>query len=79
MATTPPEKRFKDRQWILNKDHQGYLSWDQIHAALLMDIRDELTRINMRLNCRETLAMPELLRKIAKNTTKPKRKPKAKP
>lgn len=42
--------------------------WESIHAALLMDIRDELQRINARLNCHETLAIPRHLKRIVKNT-----------
>src|SRR5258708_38849987 len=44
------------------------------HSALLMDIRDELQTLNALLNCARFIAIPTTLNKIAKNTTKRKRK-----
>jgi hypothetical protein len=41
---------------------------------VLMDIRDELKRINARLDCHETLKIPRYLRRIASNTTKKRKK-----
>jgi hypothetical protein len=48
-------------------------SYDGVKVAVLMDIRDELQGIKAILNCHNALAIPELLRKIASNTTKKKR------
>lgn len=59
--------RHKDADWSLSSPVK---SWEEVHAALLMDIRDELKGINRRLSCHETLAMPRYLRLIAKNTAK---------
>jgi hypothetical protein len=71
--------RHKDMDWNLaegtpqpggSKTH----TWDSIHTALLMDIRDELKRINSRLDCRETQLIPRYLKRIAANTARPKKK-----
>lgn len=59
--------RHKDAYWILEEGgERGALSRDQINIALLMDLRDELKKINRTL---ET---------IRKNTAKRRRKRKAK-
>ena len=49
-------------------------SWDQVNAAILMDIRDELQMLNRVMQCRNVLRIPGILDSIAKNTFKPKRK-----
>jgi hypothetical protein len=41
-----------------------------------MDIREELQRLNRLLHCQNFTAIPSELRKIARNTAKPKPKPK---
>lgn len=70
--------RHKDVSWDLpdgtpkvggGSAHQ----WQSIHAALLMDIRDELKRLNAAIWCPNFLGMPSELRRIATNTTKRKR------
>jgi hypothetical protein len=65
--------RHKNVNWNLEecnpKPGGGYtLLIDRIHAALLMDIRDELQELNRILNCRNTRSIPGSLRRIAKNT-----------
>jgi hypothetical protein len=45
-------------------------SWDRTHAAILMDIRDELKAMNRRLNCQEFLLIPSYLRTVIANTTR---------
>lgn len=52
-------------------------SWEAIHTALLMDIRDELQNINATLRCPNFVAIPTVLRSINRNTTKRKRATKA--
>lgn len=51
-------------------------TWTNVQVALLMDIRDELQRLNRLLNCPNFLSIPTSLRAIRKNTTKPQRKAK---
>lgn len=74
--------RLKDQSWNLPEgklqpDGSRAHEYDSIHAALLMDIRDEMERNNdylMRLvsvlECRNALAIPGVLRKIDKRLAK---------
>ncbi len=50
---------------------------NHVQIAILQDIRDELQILNRLLGCRNAVAIPDILRKIVMNTTKPKRKKKA--
>ena len=45
---------------------------DGVTVAVLMDIRDELQRLNGLLNCRNFTGIPGTLRAIRRNTTKRK-------
>jgi hypothetical protein len=64
--------RCKDFDWNLSDTP----SWDRTHAAILMDIRDELKSLNALLHCHNFVAIPHTLKRISQNTTKRKRKPK---
>ena len=71
--------RHKDVQWNLPDgvpDNAGSCTheWVSIHAAVLMDIRDELKRLNAALYCPNALAIPGLLRSVVRNTAKKRRK-----
>lgn len=67
--------RHKDFNWNLPQPEPGRgHSWESIHAALLMDIRDELKELNRLLRCQETQRIPRYLRRIASNTAKPRAK-----
>lgn len=62
--------RHKDSEWNIPGNDYGYPG---ATLAVLMDIRDELKRINQRLDCHETLAIPRILRRISANTAKPRK------
>ena len=47
-------------------------SWDQIHTALLMDIRAQLTELKGIFNCPNALDIPRQLRAINRNTRRRK-------
>ena len=70
--------RFKNVDWILpdayGPEHNQH-SWESIHTALLMDIRDELKALNRVLSCTGFLDIPRKLERIERNTRK-KTKPK---
>jgi hypothetical protein len=75
------ETRWKNRNWQVTPDMFGNWSWDAIHAALLMDIRDELQALNQKIGpmantitCRNAVDIPNILRGIRRNTTKRRRK-----
>lgn len=69
--------RFKDQDWKLPVNERGNLSsWDLVPIAVLMDIRDELKKLNRVFECPNFIALPRKLDAIAKNTKKPIRKKK---
>ena len=51
--------------------------YEAVQVAILMDIRDELQTLNRLLRCDNFIGIPNQLRRIATNTTKPRRKRKA--
>jgi len=63
--------RHKDEDWNLP---ERLIGWDQVNAAILMDIRAELKRLNTLLHCGNFIRIPAVLDKINANTRKPKRK-----
>jgi hypothetical protein len=59
--------RFKDLEWSLPGDDSTAgvsVPSDVVHSALLMDIRDELRRLNRLLGCTNFLDVPRTLRDI---------------
>ena len=69
--------RFKDINWDVTaatSDPQAAKDVHEATLAVLMDIRDELKILNRVFQCGNALAIPDLLRDIKKNTTKPKRR-----
>lgn len=67
------DRRRKDTNWLLNLNDDGSAQPGQASLAVLMDIRDELKRINQRLDCIETIRIPRYLKRIASNTAKPRK------
>ena len=47
---------------------------DGVMLAVIMDIRDELQRLNRLLSCPNFTAIPTTLRSIRRNTAKPREK-----
>lgn len=72
------DTRHKDAQWILRTDANGRVSWEQIIVAVLMDIRDEMKRLNTLLHCQNFIAIPRKLDAIHRKMPT-RRKRKAKP
>ena len=70
------DRRRKDVDWAVANE-AGEL-WSNVRhgcmLAVLMDIRDELKRISAVLNCSNCLDIPRKLERIARNTSKPKRR-----
>lgn len=46
------------------------VSWEGARLSVLMDIRDELVRLNALLHCENFVGIPATLRTIAKQTAK---------
>lgn len=53
-------------------------TWERVNTAILLDIRDELKRLNNLLHCQNFIAIPRILKTIRSNTTKPIKKTKLK-
>lgn len=65
------DTRRKDLTWNTG---DGGVTWDGAKLAVLMDIRDELKRMNAVLYCPNFTDIPRKLEAIRKNTTKPRAK-----
>lgn len=59
--------RHKDVEWNIPNPA---LSWEQVNAAVLMDIRDELKRLNNLFHCINFMNIPSKLDAIKRNTAK---------
>jgi hypothetical protein len=59
----------KDINWSVSDDGKYAKSVEHAQLAVLMDIRDELKRVNVRLDCHETLRIPRYLRDIRRLLT----------
>lgn len=68
------DKRKKDVNWHVADDEGCTKTWAEAHAALLMDIRDELKRLNSAIYCPNFQRIPKTLTDIRRNTAKKKRK-----
>lgn len=60
--------RHKDANWTLPEDTS--VSYDEAQLAVLMDIRDELKRLNTVLQCPNFIAVPAKLDAIDRNTSR---------
>lgn len=73
--------RHANKNWNLSGTEFGGrsagVSDGHLSVAVLMDIRDELQKLNALLHCHNTVAIPALLRGIKRNT-QPKVRAKAK-
>lgn len=66
--------RHKDGAWNLSEaGPNGSLPHTEVHLAILMDVRDELKKLNRVFECRNFLRIPAGLTQIRRNTTKRKR------
>lgn len=68
-------QRHKDGDWLLPTTADGRIeSWQAVQIAVLMDLRDELKKLNSLLHCDNFRQVPALLRLIRANTAKPRKK-----
>jgi hypothetical protein len=68
------DRRKKDVDWLVADEGGTVPTWERVNLAVLMDIRDELKRLNAAIYCRDFLAIPSTLRRISANTAKPRKK-----
>lgn len=69
------DRRHKNMKWRLpegtpNDDGYRTHSWESIHAALFMDIRDELQELNRTLRCHRVLRGMDALHSIDRRLAK---------
>lgn len=70
------DTRRKDANWSVTASIGGGVEWAGAQLAVLMDLRDELKRLNDLLHCVNFITIPRKLDKIVRNTTKKRRKQK---
>ena len=63
--------RHKDADWDLPEKNY---SWTPVTAALLMDLRDELKRLNRLLHCDNFVGIPWTLKRIEAAVTPQRRR-----
>lgn len=80
------DRRRKNVEWNIADENGGIPTWDRVGIAVLMDIRDELQRLNSLLHCGNFIGIPHELRQLRPiarmarraNTTAAKRRKAAK-
>lgn len=68
------DRRKKDIEWDVADKNGNIETWERVGVAVLMDIRDELKRLNFLLHCRNFQGIPSVLKEISSNTAKKRRK-----
>ena len=62
-------RKFKDWEWDLGKD--GHIcTWEEVSISVMMDVRDELKKLNALLHCSNFVAIPDMLRNIRRHTSR---------
>lgn len=61
-------------EWSVADENGMVPSWERVAIAVLMDIRDELKRLNGLLHCRNFLAIPHKLDAIRRQLPKRRRR-----
>lgn len=64
------DTRRRNVNWTISSNADGTLPITSATLATLMDIRDELQRLNGLLQCRNFINIPRKLDAIRRNTTK---------
>jgi hypothetical protein len=59
-------------EWDINRNDDGTYPQGDARLAVLMDIREELHKLNTLLNCKNFVAIPEKLDRIARNIQRKK-------
>lgn len=56
-------------EWSIRLNDDGTISEEQLQIVLLMDIREELRKLNQLLGCSNFTQLPQVLRTVRANTT----------
>ena len=73
------DRRKANQNWQVADKRGNVYSWENASVAVLMDIRDELQRLNNLLNCYNFMQIPAHLKQLVKNTRKRNKKRVRKP
>ncbi len=63
---------YRNAEWSINDRGDGATTTEEARLAVLMDIRTELQTLNRYIRRRNCLDIPNILRRIEKNTKKRK-------
>lgn len=74
MRKSRPHSAVAGTTWSIWQNEDGTYAIDQATLAVLIDIREELKKINATLRCPSTQGIPRYLRRISANTAKPRKK-----
>ncbi len=66
------DRRCRNISWEVADPNGDIPTWERISIAVLMDIRDELQRLNRTLDCPNFQQIPHTLDAIRRNTAKKK-------
>lgn len=67
-------ERLKNHARTVNANSNGSYGFEAAQLTVLMDIRDELQKLNAVFSCHNFQQIPGVLRGIRRNTAKPKRR-----
>jgi hypothetical protein len=67
-------RKYRNTEWQTRNAFGIAHSWDTAQVDVLMDIRDELQKLNRVFECGNFLRIPYTLECIQKNTKKPKKR-----
>lgn len=67
-------RKFQNVDWTVDTAKNGVIAdWEMVRVSVLMDIRDELQKLNALLHCSNFVAIPQILRRVSANTAKPRK------
>lgn len=67
------DTRCANSTWTIRAADQTGASWEGAQLAVLMDLRDELQKLNRLLGCDRFVGIPSVLAQIARQTKKKKK------
>lgn len=68
------DQRRANRNWNIAEEDGNVPTWERVGIAVMMDIRDEMQKLNQLLSCPNFTGIPRTLIAIRRNTTKAKRR-----
>jgi len=68
------DRRGANRNWTPLDETGNAPTWERIEIAVLLDLRDELRKLNALLACPNFIVIPQKLARIARNTAKPRKR-----